>query len=152
MSQMTLSRALRYKKRLVEKIRKCESDIQTNNSHLAENTPEVDVQGTYTNRQKLVAQLVALKMALQQATAPIMNLILELAETKSEIVFWQRVDTTFGMQRDRWSEVAPTEYVATYRKSWTDAKVVELQDKIDQLQTQIDAFNNETTISFTEAE
>lgn len=141
---INLSRALRLKKKLIEKVRKAEQEIQSNNSFLIGNTPEYDVQVLYETRQKLIKQLVSLKIALQQATMPIMQNILELAETKAEIVFWQRVDTTFGIQRD-YGDHTP-EYSAVFRKSQVDSKVADLQDKIDQIQTRIDDYNASTNI------
>lgn len=147
MGTMTLAQALRYKKRLVEKIRKTEGDIQSNNSYMKENSPEVDVTELFQRRKQLVKDLIQLKLTTQTATQTIMPQILELAETKSEIAFWQRVPTTFGVQRDQWGDQPPVEYVATYRKSQVDAIVESLQDKVDSLQTQIDAYNNATEIT-----
>ena len=144
---MNLSRGLRYKKRLVEKIRKLEQDIQSNNSYLIANVQEVNVLSLYETRQNLVVQLLSLKVALQTATQPIMKQILELAEAKAEIVFWQRVDTTFGLKKDLYADGPPTEYFAVYRKSWVDEKISALQDNIDSLQTSIDAYNNATFIT-----
>lgn len=147
MSKMNLSRALRYKKRLVEKIRKLEQDIQSNNSYLVGNIQEVNVHSLYETRQNLVIELLSLKVTLQTATQPIMKQILELAEAKAEIVFWQRVDTTFGFQKEQYSDSPPSEYFAVYRKSWVDEKISTLQDQIDALQTSIDAYNNSNSIT-----
>ena len=146
MESMTLSRALRYKKRLVERIGKVEKDIQSANSYRVENTPEVDVQASLAQRTELVAQLVSLKLKLQAATAPIMETILNLAEKKAEISFWQSVDTKRGIHQDQWGDSPAVEYDSTFSRNFVDERIFEIQNEIDQLQTQIDAHNASTEV------
>ena len=143
---MTLSRALRYKKRLVERIGKIERDIQNSNSYRVENVPEIDVNVALAQRTELVSQLVSLKLKLQAATAPIMEMILNLAEKKAEISFWQSVDTKRGIHQDQWGDAPAVEYNSTFSRNFVDERIFEIQNQIDQLQTKIDAFNASTEI------
>lgn len=144
MNQMTLSRALRYKKRVIESLKKIELDIQQNNSRISQNTPEFDVEVLVKLREKITSVLTNLKLDIQKATFPIMNLILELGEVKGEIVFWSSLNTRHGLYNDYSDD--SVEYVATFRKKQIDEKVNVLKDKIDFLQTSIDSFNNETKL------
>jgi len=144
--RMTLARALRYKKRVVENIRTLEMEIQQNNSKIDGEERECDVRLAFKRREAWVFHLVDLKMKMQEATRPIQRLILELAEAKSEIAFWQRVPTMHGTQPSRFRAETTIRYVAEFRKPETDSMVRMLQDRIDLLQTQIDAHNAETTV------
>ena len=143
---MTLSRALRYKKRVLERIRSAESDVQSYNSVVDGAVREADVSERLQERSRLVDHLIELKQALQDATRPIMPLVFELAETKSDISFWQRISTVHGKVRAHYRDEAETEYNAIIRKPQVDEQVRSLQDRIDSLQTKIDAHNADTTI------
>ena len=146
MEKMTLGRALRYKKRVVETVRNLESDIQSYNCVLEGSTPEVDVRKALEMREAWVNHLVDLKLKIQEATRPIQKLVLELAEIKSTIAFLQRVNVQHGKTYDRWSEEKPQEWFANIRKAERDLRVVDLQNMIDKLQTEIDEFNAKTLI------
>jgi cell fate (sporulation/competence/biofilm development) regulator YmcA (YheA/YmcA/DUF963 family) len=148
MEKMTLARALRYKKRVVETIRNLESDVQTNNSVVAGSERETDVRTALKQRDAWVKHLVDLKLAIQEATRPIQRLVLEMAETKSEIAFWNRVDTTNGPQKDRWGGTnTEIKMEAALRKSDKDECLKKLQERIDSLQTRIDDHNASTQVN-----
>ena len=144
--KMTLSKALRWKKRAIEKIRKFEVEVQSNNSHIEGEEQEVDVQNSLNKRSEWVLHLVALKLQLMKASEPIRHKIFALAEAKAEIKFFQGIPVNHGKTRGRYREEADVTYVATIRKAEQDANIQTLQDKIDLLQTEIDAFNAETIL------
>lgn len=144
---MTLSRALRYKKRVVENIRKLEEDVQSNNSMVYGEECDSDVRLSLKQRDGWVTHLVDLKLAIQAATQPINRLVLELAETKSEISFVQRINVTHGLSQSRYRDEASIKYKAEIRKPERNTLVTTLQNKIDDLQTRIDVHNAETTIT-----
>lgn len=146
MEQMTLSRALRYKKRVVETIRRLENDVCEYNSRIEGTESETNVRGSFALRQKWVSHLIDLKLKIQEATRPIQRMVLELAETKSQIAFVQRISTNHGPVADKW-ENKTTNYFSDIRRAEKDSMVVELQAKIDSLQTKIDEHNTKTLIS-----
>lgn len=146
MEKMTLSRALRYKKRVVEKIRQFESDVQNSNTIVVGEGREVDVRLALQQRAAWVKHLVDLKLAIQTASQPIQRAVLDLAETKSEIAFLQRVGTQHGTQQSRYSGEPSLKYESEIRKQERDKMITALQDRIDTLQTLIDAHNAETRI------
>lgn len=143
--KMTLNRALRWKKRVIETIRKYENNVRTGNSIISGNEREVDVVQSYENRTLWVTHLKALKLTIQDATRPIMSLILELAEIKAEITFVNGVSTQHGKCTTGYSDTEQV-FDARLRKSWVDAKVADLQRRADELQTLIDEFNGKTQI------
>lgn len=146
MEKMTLSRALRYKKRVIERIRKFESDVQENNSKVEGEARDVDPTLSIQLRESWVNHLIDLKLKVQEATRPIQRLVLELAEAKAEISFYRGISTVHGMHRPRYRDEAAVKYEAVIRKPEVDSAVSALQDKIDDLQTQIDNHNAETLI------
>lgn len=144
--EMTLSRALRYKKRIIEKIRKLESDIQSNNSVVEGEEREADVKLCMKQREVWTNHLIDFKLALQEATRPIQRLVFELAETKAELSFIQRIPTQKGQVRGRYRDEPNMTYVAEFTKKDVDAKTEELQKRVDELQTKIDAHNATTNV------
>lgn len=144
--QLTLARALRYKKRVVAKIAALEADIQTNNTLIEGAEQEVDIRQALKDRDALVSHLTELKLAMTKATFSIFPHILEVAELKSKIAFLGRIPTTHGVHRDRYGETNAT-YRAELRKKEVTNTVTQLQSQIDDLQAKIDAYNNKTTIT-----
>lgn len=149
--KLTLARALRYKKRVVESIKKLETDIQQCNSIVEGEERETDITLALRQRSAWVKHLIALKLSLQNATGPIQKLVFELAEAKSEIAFYQRLSTENGMVKSRYGEPS-LKYEAKIRKGERDKIVKELQDQIDRLQTKIDAHNATVEIDVPDAE
>ena len=144
--EMTLSRALRYKKRIVEKIRKLEQDIFSNNSKVEGEEREADVRLCLGQRQAWVKHLVEFKLALQEATRPIQGLVFELAETKSELSFIQRINTTKGQVSGSYRDETTKVYTAEITKKEVDTLTETLQKNVDDLQTKIDAHNATTNV------
>lgn len=149
--ELTLGRALRYKKRVVETLRRVEADINTNNCKAAGEEREVDVRQLLGSRTLWIQHLVGLKLAIQRASMPIQQMIFELAEAKAEIVFLERLPVNHGKQRATYREESETVYEAIIRKAERDQKTLALQRQIDQLQTAIDDFNAKTSIVFADA-
>lgn len=150
--EMTLSRALRYKKRIIEKIRKLETDIQSNNSKAEGEERDADVKMCMKQRSAWTNHLIDFKLALQEATKPIQRLVFELAETKAELSFLQRISTTKGQVKARYREEPTMTYTAEITKKDVDTRTEELQKRIDELQTRIDAHNATTNVAVRDPE
>lgn len=144
--KMTLSRALRYKKRVVENIRRLESDVQLSNSVVKDEERVADVELSLRKREEWVKHLIALKLAVQKATEPIQRAVFELAEAKAECAFLQRISTQHGTTKPRYREEAAITYEAIIKKADQDKRVAALQDKIDTLQTKLDQHNATTEV------
>ncbi len=143
--EMTLSRALRYKKRVVEIIRTLENEITASNSVVMGEVREIDIEQAMAKRKNAVAHLLELKQALQEATKPIMCKILQIAELKSEAAFLQRIPTRQGLKAGYQADQALV-YDSVITKVAKDACILAAQDEIDNLQTQIDHHNATTKI------
>jgi len=144
---MTIAKALRYKKRVVSKISKLESDIIENNSIVEGGEREINVKAALAQREDTVRHLIDVKLAISTASAPIQRMILQCAEAKSRISFYNRVPTNHGKSKDRWDENL-TVYEAELRKQKKDQEVAELESAIDEFQSNIDAFNHANNVEF----
>lgn len=147
--KMTLNRALRYKKRVIESIQEFRErvseynscsvvDGESNRDHCPKKNLEL--------YQAWVNHLIDLKLKTQKATFPIQELIFKLAEAKSEINFLKTVPTRHGKQRPTYRDESEVVYDAIFKNLDIESKVSELKTFIDDTQTQIDLHNSETFI------
>lgn len=148
--KMTLAAALRYKKRIAEKINKAGNDARENNCIVKDGEREYDTRKSLERRAAWVRHMIDLKLAVEQATLPIKRSVLEVAELKSLITVYAGLNTQHGLVRSPYEEHSVT-YEAQVRKGERDKTVTALQSQIDDLQTKIDAFNNATSVEFPDA-
>jgi len=143
---MSLSAALTYKKRVLGWLNSATADITANNSRKEGQFEEVNVRKRLEDRRVLVSHMLDLKTKMNAATMPIFQLILEIGELKSELSMYNSLRTTQGVVPAGYREEKDSVYIAVVGRKERDQKVEELQNKLDQIQSQIDAFNNKTTI------
>lgn len=146
--EMTLAKALKHKNRIAQRVQSVSNDIQSNNSILAVNEPEVDVKALDKMRRALVEHLIAVKTAIHKASDPIRKDIFRLAEVKVTIGFYRSLGTAHGKRSsDRYGGGGEfVEYKATIRKDHVDAINLELESEIDAIQEKLDQFNIATKI------
>jgi hypothetical protein len=142
---ITLSRALKLKNRLVSRLAQLDTLIVTYNS-TPEDNQEYDVKNLYKERMALAAQLVDFKALLSEANRPIQRLIFELAECKSVIAMWNKVNTKHGPTVEGYAGVRVT-YTAQFRKPDVDRQVKRIEQEIDRIQDELDQFNHKTLVT-----
>lgn len=148
---VTLARLLKYKNRVIERMRKLERDIQTGNSILKGGERDTNIRASLEERLALEQHLVELKLRLEDVNAPIKSAIHQLQELKGRITFFQTISTIHGVQDSRrtmYGEQGSVEYEAEIRKSEIDGWVSAVQEEIDSLQERIDQFNNTTKVDW----
>lgn len=145
MDQISLSRALKLKNRVVHRLSQLDTLIVTYNS-TPEDNQEYDARDLYKARTALTAFLVELKTAINAANQPIQKFIFELAELKSLIVMLNKVDTKHGPTLEGYSGARIT-YVAQMRKREVDREIKRVEQEIDRLQDELDRFNYKTLIN-----
>lgn len=151
MKKITLARALKYKNRVVERMRKLENDVVTTNSVLQGSERDFDPKAVVAERLALERHLVELKLTLDAANKPIKEAIAKLQELKGRLAFLARINTTHGKvdaRRNLYGEQGEMFYEAAIRKAELDNLIVAAQEEIDGLQERIDQYNNTTTIDF----
>jgi len=149
MPEITLARALKYKNRVIERLRKTEDDIRQFNSILEGGEREYDVQDLFKERLSLEAHLVDLKLRIDAANAPIKEAIVKMQELKGRLVFLQSVPTTHGKQqkhRNLYGDEGEVVYSAMVRKADIDEAISEVNTELDDLQEFVDKHNNTQSI------
>lgn len=144
MAAMTLSRVLRYVKRVKERIATVDRNISTYNSIVEGNERPFDMAGLFAECDRLVGHLIDVKIALQNATRPISHHIFRIAEIKGRIALLSSLSTANGLVSDYLA--APQKYSAFLTADKVQAEVVDMQKDLDNLQGKIDAHNYVTTI------
>jgi hypothetical protein len=142
MAEITLAKALKVKNRLTGRLSKIQGDIQTYNSVPEGQAGQVDVPALVKVRDRLVAALVALKTAINEANRETQRDIYDLAEKKATVQFLAGISTRHGPQPAVYPSTTEVNYVAALKKSDVDAQVAGLEGEIDQLQDKLDHFNN----------
>jgi hypothetical protein len=147
LSEITLAKALKYKKRLTGEIARVTRLISDHNSQLKANAANCDVNVSYgfERRAELVQKLIALKVAIYDANRGIMPTLFSLQEMKGEIAFLLLMDVSNGIIQQEYGD-SQIEKIAYLGRSDRDQKVNQLQKKIDEAQDAIDLYNNTTKI------
>jgi hypothetical protein len=147
--KITLARALKYKGRVIERMRKLEQDIHSYNSMLAGAQREVDPAVALKERLELEDHLLNLKLVMDKANEPIKFRILAMQELKGRITFLQQISTTHGKvdaRRTMYGQEGEMIYEAAIRKAEVDELMNVARNTIDNIQEEVDKFNNTATI------
>jgi len=145
--KLTLAKALSYKKRVAGWIAKVNDKVQSSNSAVQGEEREEDIRALVQRREALVNHLIDLKVAVAQANAPIVGKIFRLSESKTEVDFWNGINTNHGTSASSYygSGDAPV-YEAEVRRQEADQNAARLETQIDTIQSELDTFNHNTTI------
>ena len=142
LQEITLAKALKVKNRLAGRLAKVQADIQAFNSVPEGQAGQVDVAALVKTRDELVAALVGLKTAVNEANREVQRVIYELAEAKASAQFLAGVPTRHGPQPPCYPATVEVTYVAAIKKADVDALVARLEKEIDRLQELLDQFNH----------
>lgn len=151
-TKITLSRALRLKNRLVNRMTQVWTDIATYNSRPSEADPVVRVDQLYPLYAKLQSLLIELKTAIQTGTQKIQGQLVTLSEKKGFIKLLKALSTTSGKQvgqhaRYGSSTTEPLTYIAVITKGDVDTTIGQLEKEIDTLQDQVEQHNASTQVT-----
>ncbi len=143
--KINLSRALKLKNRVVNRVSQLDNLIISYNSVIEENQ-EYNVRQLFKSRLVLAEQLVRLKAAISDANQPIQKLIFELAECKALVAMLGKVNTKHGPSVEGFTG-SKTNYVAQFRKPDIDREVRKIEKEIDRIQDELDGYNHRTMIA-----
>jgi hypothetical protein len=144
---MTLTTALKVKNRLIGKLNKIRQDIDTYNATCSDR--EIDMETLWVDFELTTKSLIDLKTKIAIKTAKIAHKLVELAEEKSKLAFFNSIFVRTG------EEVIPVYGSGTVTtQKWesfiTETKRRELvsksEEKIAYLQDCIDEYNATTII------
>ena len=146
--ETTVAKALKCRKRVIERIQRISNGIQRSNCVLLGGQRDVeDIHAALAERKTLVDLLVAVKAAMCAANRPIQEAIFRLAELKGEIAFLRQINTARGKHIvGEYMNRSVQEYEAVLSQSDVDRMAWALQLEIDGLQEQLDQFNHTHTV------
>lgn len=124
-------------------------DIQQNNSFPSDQERKIPVDDLMKKLEKAVHNLVRLKILIWEASAPMRESVLLLAETKSRISFLKGIDTHEGTGRKgeyRFVDEPNIKYDVVFDIIWVRAEIEKCEETIDKLQEELDTFNHKTEI------
>ena len=137
--KISLSKLMKVKNRLAGRIATVVTEIQSYNS-VVKDTESPDVRALVEKHERMVAQMIKLKVALDDANrAGQRERIYQISEKKGKLAWLRTLNTRHGSQRGYDNTVV--EYVAFLRKQEVEDTVRRLEREIDELQDSIDAFN-----------
>ncbi len=150
---MNISKALKVKNRLVGELAKQQEIFKRENSRRNDNPSTVNAADVLLNVVAVFDKLVKLKGAINEASAPVSEKLAKLTELKQYINFVSSVPcregeelTLIGSNREKLSYT----WTALLNREKIDHEVSFLQKKINDLQDEIDTFNSQTTVNFSE--
>lgn len=92
-----------------------------------------------------VNDLIKLKLLVFEASSPIRDTILRLAELKSRISFLKSIDVREGKHYEFGME-SEINYTAEFDILWVREGIENCEKQIDEMQDEIDTFNHKTEI------
>jgi hypothetical protein len=150
---MNISKALKVKNRLVGELGRLQDIFKRENSKRNDNVSEVDAAKAYEAVLGAFDKVVALKGAINKATAGIADKLAALAEYKTYLNFIQSVPVKEGPELVNGSygkDPISYTWTAYLNRAAIDDKVAHYQKKINDLQDEIDAYNATTQVDFAE--
>jgi len=146
MPQVTLAKAMKVKNRLAGRLARLTVQIQQTNS-VIEGQPQPDVLALWRQREEMVESLLRLKAALSLATSRIQHLLLQMQEKKATITLLQGLNTRDGDSGQvHYGTTQKVIYRAAIKQDNVKEWVEKLEQEIDALQDEVDAYNAQTRI------
>jgi hypothetical protein len=144
---MNLKQALKQKNILVEKIKQEFARANTYNSVETGNKRAYDPNVSLSNYLQLVEDLVDLKNKIHKANQPIHEKIFRLSEYKSIVKQLRTLNCSEGkVAANKWIESDVRFLESEIKIVDRDLLVEEYEDKINNIQDELDHFNQITTI------
>jgi hypothetical protein len=146
MAEITLAKAMKVKNRLAGRLARLTTQIQQTNS-VIEGQEQPDVLALWRQREEMVGHLLQLKTALSRATSRIQHLLLQMQEKKATITLLQSLNTRDGDSGQvHYGTTQKVIYRAAIKQDSVNEWVEKLEQEIDALQDQVDAYNAQTKI------
>lgn len=142
---MNLTKALKQKKKLVKLADTYYERFANNNKQIEGQEVTYDPETNFENWLKTITELVDLKTKIHIANQPIAHKIFMLGELKNQVTKIKRVSTDSGKITERYSERTFV-YISWMNTITRDSIVAKLEEQIETLQEEIEAFNAITKI------
>ena len=155
MKKISISKALKIKSRMAGVVKELEKYITGANCVKDSQVERISIgfSETFGKLSKARENLILIKSRIAEASAPIQSKLIEIAEAKSMITFYQSIMIKEGVFTETIGfgvnaaakEVTYHNYIDSKSRAET---IQQLEGKIDDLQDEIDAFNASVKIDW----
>ena len=155
MKKISISKALKIKSRIAGVVKELEKYVTSANCVKDSQVEHVSINfsETFARLAKARENLILIKTRIAEASAPIQSKLIEIAEVKSMITFFQSIVIKEGVFTETIGfgvnaaakEVTYHNYIDSKSRAET---IQQLEEKIDTLQDEIDAFNASVKIDW----
>jgi hypothetical protein len=142
---MNISKALKYKSRLVKEINQKWDIVNKNNSIISGNKRNFDINSIMAEITVLTEELINLKEKIHLANAPIYGKIFRMSELKNYLKMIKPLDTKEGVVESRYGQSTNT-YEVEITDLVKSSMIEKVTKQIDELQDELDYFNAITKI------
>lgn len=144
--EVSLSKALKIKNRIIKEVSDLQNIIINNNSRIVGNVEEFDVEKSYDELNKLIDNLVDIKIKINTSNNGIISKMVQISELKSHISFLSKIDTSNGNVSNSRYDSVMVEKVSTFSASDIRSRSKAYQKNINKIQDEIDRYNATTMI------
>ncbi len=144
MEKISLSTALKVKKRFVSDLKSYKEKILENNSNLKQNKPLYNIEDLFIEYNDLKEKIISLKCKIRKANISIIEPLVKIEEEKDRLVMYKvlREKTKEGFQKSGgYGESEVLEYKAQMSKTEIDKLITNTQKSIFLVQEIIDKHN-----------
>lgn len=146
LNNMNIHQGLKEKNRITGDLRKLDARVLENGRWPKGSKPSYELKELLEERKMVVVELNALKLKVTKATVPIVDKILEMAELKAYVKTLQSLRVKEGMDRAAYSRTEAIEYDSAMTEKEKDSLIREAENKINELQDELDKFNAVTEL------
>jgi hypothetical protein len=153
---MNIAQALKTKNRLAGQVARLEQRLIQHNQHVKEVEPEFNIKEVMVELIAARTTLSEIRTAIQRANHDIMDKLVQLAEAKADLAFWQGFadhhsgPAEYAIMRRKMGENgyvdAPEVHVNEIDTKTATNNVDVLQERVNNLQDEIDAYNATTQV------
>lgn len=154
---ITLAKALKIKNKLIGEIKDIEKMIVSKNTiiinekvDIGKHVNKYNVEKMYNELQDKTNKLINLKIAINDANSEIIHHIFSMGEYKSLLKFLSTIDIKEGVVNRGYLESNVNEYFSQIDDIKLNGMKKELQDKIDNIQDELDKHNHTTILDLEE--
>lgn len=142
---MNLKQALKKKNKLAGQLKTALNRMMDNNSYLEGHNPSYNSIKMLNAANNLSKELAELKTKIQLANSPVLHLIYEMGELKSIITHLSRMNCNSGTEINYRNETTVNR-ISVIGQVQKDELVEQLENRIDEINDELDRFNAITNI------
>ena len=143
---MNLSKALKLKNKKLKEYSDTLSKAVSHNSYDVDTKQIYNSKELYEQSIALLNDYIKLKTSIHLTSQPIRSKIFELGELKSLLNKVSHITTTEGIQKEGYREITTRTYAASINEFDKTNIIKGIEDKIENLQDEIDTFNATTEL------